>query len=87
VEIKINEQFAVIIWRAEYHEGDERSRTHPGHGYPAYTTEFQEFKPFEDENEFKKWVEFQEKSGSGKERYQAIKYVPLLISTSISIHY
>lgn len=20
-----------------YHEADERSRTHPGHGYPAYT--------------------------------------------------
>ncbi len=22
-----------------HHEGDERSRTHPGHGYPAYTEE------------------------------------------------
>lgn len=23
---------------SEYHEGDERSRTNPGHGYPAYTS-------------------------------------------------
>ncbi len=83
----MNEQFAVIIRRTEYHEGDERSRTHPGHGYPAHTTEFQEFKAFKDENEFRKWVEFQEKRGSGKESYQAIKYVPLLISTSVTIHY
>lgn len=31
--------FVVIVPMSEkiYHEGDERSRTHPGHGYPAYT--------------------------------------------------
>lgn len=28
----------LIIWQdTVYHEGDERSRTNPGHGYPAYT--------------------------------------------------
>jgi hypothetical protein len=26
--------------RSVYHEGDERSRTNPGHGYPAYTESF-----------------------------------------------
>lgn len=31
--------FAVILYgtRSIYHEGDEISRTCPGHGYPAYT--------------------------------------------------
>ena len=32
--------FGVILVFQEqniYHEGDERSRTHPGHGYPSYT--------------------------------------------------
>lgn len=31
--------FAVIIYgtRSIHHEGDERSRTCPGHGYPAHT--------------------------------------------------
>jgi hypothetical protein len=36
--------FAVIIYgtRSVYHEGDERSRTCPGHGYPAHTETFDE---------------------------------------------
>jgi len=31
--------FAIIIFKTKqvHHEGDERSRTNPGHGYPAYT--------------------------------------------------
>lgn len=30
--------FCVLVYddRTIHHEGDERSRTHPGHGYPAY---------------------------------------------------
>lgn len=28
---------AIIEFGSVYHEGDERSRTNPGHGYPAYT--------------------------------------------------
>jgi len=33
------EHYAVLIYRTEsFHvPGDERSRTHPGHGYPAHT--------------------------------------------------
>jgi hypothetical protein len=29
-----------------YHEGDERSRTNPGHGYPAHATTHSEYIPF-----------------------------------------
>lgn len=31
--------YAIIIFDVKHihHEGDERSRTNPGHGYPAYT--------------------------------------------------
>ncbi len=31
--------YAVLINKSQtiYHEGDERSRTNPGHGYPAYS--------------------------------------------------
>ncbi|CAB4196705.1 hypothetical protein UFOVP1290_225 [uncultured Caudovirales phage] len=33
--------FAVMTYKksSRYVEGDERSRTHPGHGYPAYCEE------------------------------------------------
>lgn len=30
--------------RSIHHEGDERSRTHPGHGYPEYTETIHETK-------------------------------------------
>lgn len=29
--------YLVITKRNIYHDGDERSRTHPGQGYPAHT--------------------------------------------------
>jgi hypothetical protein len=37
--------YAVIIYRTQsvYHEGDERSRTNPGHGYPAWTENIESF--------------------------------------------
>ncbi len=36
--------YLVIIWKTRtiYHEGDERSRTYPGHGYPAHTETIEE---------------------------------------------
>lgn len=43
--------FALIKIRSVYHEGDERSRTCPGHGYPAHTEEFNEYVPYATEAE------------------------------------
>ena len=42
------EHYAIIVFntRSIYHEGDERSRTNPGHGYPAYTEKVKEFEYF-----------------------------------------
>lgn len=42
-----------------YHEGDERSRTNPGHGYPAYTETVYStnIHPFADMTLLKKEVE------------------------------
>lgn len=30
------EHFAILVFSSVYVPGDERSRTNPGHGYPAY---------------------------------------------------
>ena len=40
--------YAIIIFETSHihHEGDERSRTNPGHGYPAYTETVKHFKYF-----------------------------------------
>lgn len=39
-----------------HHEGDERSRTHPGHGYPEYTETIQIVRQFATEDK-KEWEE------------------------------
>jgi hypothetical protein len=43
--------WALITSVSVYHEGDERSRTNPGHGYPAHTTQHDEYTPFATEAE------------------------------------
>jgi hypothetical protein len=44
-------KYGVITNTSVHHEGDERSRTNPGHGYPAYTENITTFKTFKDEDD------------------------------------
>ena len=39
-EIPLQPGYAILEEIEIYHEGDERSRNFPGHGYPAYTEKF-----------------------------------------------
>lgn len=39
--------YLIITTRTIYHEGDERSRQFPGHGYPAYSEDFHRLEEFE----------------------------------------
>lgn len=50
------QSFGVVVERKYYVEGDERSRTNPGHGYPAHTDTFQEFKEFSDRESLETWL-------------------------------
>lgn len=36
-EIPKDPHYAIILFGSIYIDGDERSRTHPGHGYPAHS--------------------------------------------------
>lgn len=66
IEVKNKEQvpkkshYAVLIYKTQsvYHEGDERSRTHPGHGYPAYTEQINNFEHYvsEDKNDWESFI-------------------------------
>jgi hypothetical protein len=52
-------QVAVYKTTSVYHEGDERSRTNPGHGYPAYTEKISNFEQWitTDEKELKEFID------------------------------
>lgn len=76
--------FGVIQCSQIHHEGDERSRTCPGHGYPAWSEDITTFREFANEAEMLKWVETTEKDKYAP-KYKLIKYEVLTVKTKISI--
>lgn len=51
-KIPAGEHWAIIEDSSVSHEGDERSRTNPGHGYPAYTEHIVTYTAFTNKEEF-----------------------------------
>lgn len=56
IAIPNEEHFAIVIEETTYHEGDERSRTHPGHGYPAHSTSDLVYKAYTDKGEWENQI-------------------------------
>lgn len=85
--------FAVLIFKTRqiHHEGDERSRTHPGHGYPAHTETVHiiEYVVFSDEDEMKEWISKIENGNRPKPDYKLIRSRPLgvKLSTNVDIRF
>ncbi len=49
--------FYAVFIKASYHvEGDERSRTNPGHGYPAHDVEYTKVQEFMSKEALKQWI-------------------------------
>lgn len=74
--------FAIITEKTVYIEGDERSKTHPGHGYPASNETFLEYHAFTDE---KKWVDEIERLTDRKIAFKAIKASPVKVTVAVKI--
>jgi hypothetical protein len=77
--------FAAIVFTSIYIPGDERSRTSPGHGYPAETRPIVQYITFGDRIEMEKWVARQEESKFHKTEYQIIEVKPLVAKTTITV--
>ena len=50
--------YLIVTTRQVHHAGDERSRQHPGHGYPAWTEDVQKVEEFEKYDDFLKQVAY-----------------------------
>jgi len=75
--------WAIIETGSTYVEGDERSRTNPGHGYPAHTDYYPTMQVFKDESEWQKAVTEEQKRRPGE--FVACKIIPAQIETQISV--
>ena len=58
-----NLKYGIIETDFIYHEGDERSRTHPGHGYPAYTETVTNLREFSAKESWERHVTGEAKRG------------------------
>lgn len=77
-------KYAAIITSSFWVEGDERSKTNPGHGYPGHTETTISIKDFDSKETMLEYVERQENSKYGKDNYRLIEYSDLVVCKNIS---
>ena len=85
IELRTKEFYAAFIRDSYSVEGDERSRTNPGHGYPAHTVSYTKVEEFQDEEEMRRWVERQEMSTYTKSKYRIVKCIPMEVRTTVNV--
>lgn len=78
--------YAIITMTSVSIPGDERSRTAPGHGYPAHTLSFPEILFFDDEEPWKKAIGelAHPKSGYAKE-FRALVMEPVEVESHVVV--
>ena len=74
--------WAIITFSSIHIPGDERSRTSPGHGYPAHTESVIKYQTFTDQDEWEKAVTPLEERN---EKYIAGYFTPASIRKVIHI--
>jgi hypothetical protein len=79
------EFYVVFITETVHHEGDERSRTHPGHGYPAHTTTHQEVIKFTDEEALLDWLKKEESKVFGKRDYKVARCQEVKVRSTLQV--
>jgi hypothetical protein len=76
--------YLVVTKRTIHHEGDERSRTNPGHGYPAYSEKVESVRTFATEKELLDWAKNRPSEIKGAQVYKAEK-IELVTEIKLSV--
>lgn len=77
-------KYAALVTKTVTIPGDERSRTHPGHGYPEHTEEYVELVPFENEAAMAAWIQ-RATTGHSKPRFKLIQYKELDYEIQVTV--
>lgn len=78
--------YVIITFDSIYIPGDERSRTNPGHGYPAHTQSIVKYQAFTDREEWEQEIKNQEaNSRSYSKPYIAGYFTPALVEQIVKI--
>ena len=81
-DVPTDQHWAIIRETSTYIAGDERSRTNPGHGYPASTEYGITYEAFTDEKE---WAHVVRTLTTMSAPFKAMKVVPARITTEVNV--
>jgi hypothetical protein len=79
--------FAIIRFGSTYIEGDERSRTNPGHGYPAHHVANVEYIVFKDRQSWEIYIDglLHPKYGNPDKCWTPVHITPAAVETSTRV--
>jgi hypothetical protein len=84
-DIPTSPHYAILDQRSVHIPGDERSRTHPGHGYPASTEQVWDYIVFADRESWEEEIKSRQRSEWGRKDFIAISATPATINTTIQV--
>jgi hypothetical protein len=80
------EHWAIIVGDSVHIPGDERSRTNPGHGYPAEDRKFISYQLYLTEEKLLAAIrELESKTYCNKMNYKVVKVTPLKVNIKVDI--
>lgn len=77
-------KLAALVTKSITVPGDERSRMHPGHGYPAHTEEYLELVTFANKEAMEAWIK-RATTGYSKPSFKLIQYEELHYETTVAV--
>jgi hypothetical protein len=77
--------WAILKFSSIHIPEDERSRTHPGHGYPAEDRPIVMYEAYTDHHEWEKAVTDLETNARGRETYVAMEVNPAKITLTATV--
>lgn len=84
-DIPTGPHYAILDTKSTHIPGDERSRTHPGHGYPESTEYSWDYIVFPDRASWEAEIKKRKGSAFGSKDFIPISATPATISTVIQV--
>jgi hypothetical protein len=77
--------WAIVKFDSVHIPADERSKTNPGHGYPAHDQPIVRYEIYETKEEWVEAIRKLESQTYDRNKYMAIEAIPAKISTQIKV--
>ena len=81
-EVPKGEHWVILTDNSHYTPADERSKTHPGHGYPASTSYYMDHEVFTSRDDWESVIKSMTKNNK---KFVAYAVTPAKITTEISV--